>query len=72
MAVNGVAPGAVLPPEGQDRAYLEQLSAAIPLQRVGDPAAVVEAVLFLVCSRFVTGQVVFVDGGQHLKGCVYG
>jgi branched-chain amino acid transport system permease protein len=30
-----------------------------------------EAVVFLLRSEFVTGQVIYVDGGRHLRGCVY-
>lgn len=67
VAVNAVAPGLILPPAGKDAAYLEGLKDALPLKRIGDPRDVAEAVLYLVTSRFVTGQVIFVDGGRHLS-----
>ncbi len=67
VAVNAVAPGLILPPAGQDESYLAHLSAALPLKRHGGPEDVVEAVLYLVRTRFVTGQVIFVDGGRHLR-----
>ncbi len=67
IAVNAVAPGLILPPEGKDADYLESLKDSLPLKRVGDPAQVAEAVLFLVTSTFITGQVIYVDGGRHLK-----
>ena len=72
VRVNGVAPGLILPPEGKDMAYLEGLAHTNPLQVYGAPEDVTEAALFLMRSRFVTGQVIYVDGGRHLKGCVYG
>jgi pteridine reductase len=71
IAVNAVAPGLALPPEGQDESYLQKLSSSNPLHRYGSPADVVEAILFLVRSRFITGQVIYVDGGYHMKGHMY-
>ncbi|MBN1130262.1 MAG: SDR family oxidoreductase [Chitinispirillaceae bacterium] len=68
ITVNAVAPGGILPPPGKDRAYLEQLAAGIPLKRHGDPQDVSHAVNFLLSSGFITGQVLFVDGGSHLYG----
>jgi pteridine reductase len=68
IAVNAVAPGAILPPPGQSEAYLMKLAQANPLQRSGEPEDIVQAVLFLLRSRFITGQVIYVDGGFHLKG----
>ena len=67
ISVNAVAPGLILPPEGKDQAYLESLKDGLPLKRVGSPKDVTDAVLFLVTSRFITGQVIFVDGGRHLR-----
>jgi len=71
LRVNAVAPGLILPPPGADEGYLERLAEAIPLKRSGNPNDVIEAVLFLVRSSFITGQVLFIDGGQHLNGSVY-
>lgn len=66
IRVNAIAPGAILPPPDKDRAYLDQLAQAIPAQRVGSPAEVARALLFLLESDFVTGELVFVTGGEHL------
>ncbi|MFH2006709.1 MAG: SDR family oxidoreductase [bacterium] len=68
VTVNAVAPGAILPPAGAEPDRFERLGDRLPLGRTGDPADVVRAVLFFVQSGFVTGQVIYVDGGQHLKG----
>ncbi len=72
IKVNAVAPGLILPPPGQNESYLQQLASTNPLNRHGSPEGIAEAVLFLVRSDFVTGQVLYVDGGRHMKGCVYG
>ena len=67
IAVNGVAPGLILPPEGKDKSYMEALKDRLPLKRIGDPEYIADAVLYLVTSRFITGQVIYVDGGRHLR-----
>jgi len=68
ITVNAVAPGLILPPEGRDESYLDRLATALPLKRHGSPADITRAVLFLLQSDFVTGQVIYVDGGRHLIG----
>ena len=72
VVVSAVAPGLILAPPGEDDGYLERLAHTNPLQRHGDEQDIVDAVLYLLRSRFVTGQVLFVDGGRHMKGNVYG
>jgi len=72
VRVNAVAPGLVLPPEDGDDSYLERLKHTNPLGRHGNGEDVAEAALFLLGSDFVTGQVIFVDGGRHMKGAFYG
>ncbi len=66
ITVNAVAPGLILPPSGKDEAYLNQLAQSIPLKRHGGPGDIADAVLYLLKSDFVTGQVIYVDGGRHL------
>jgi len=64
--VNGVAPGLILPPEGKDNSYLENLKSFVPMKRYGNVEEVVNAVIFLLKSDFITGQIIYVDGGEHL------
>lgn len=72
IRVNGVAPGAVLAPADAPPGFLDGLAAGLPLGRAGEVGDIVRAVRFLVHSPFVTGQVIFVDGGQHLQGSLHG
>jgi len=72
VRVNAVAPGLILPPRGRSRAWLERLKDTNPLCGLGSPQDVAEAALFLLRSRFVTGQTLYVDGGRHMRGAVYG
>ena len=71
ITVNAIAPGLILPPAGEDESYLQKLAHCNPLNRYGDPVDVAEALLFLLRSRFITGQVIYVDGGYHMKGHMY-
>jgi len=71
IAVNAVAPGLILPPAGEDESYLEKFAHCNPQNRYGDPQDVADAVLFLLHSSFITGQVIYVDGGYHMKGHTY-
>lgn len=66
IQVNAIAPGVILPPAGMGADYVERLLPSIPLHRSGSPADVVEALLYLLRSDFVSGEVLFVTGGQHL------
>jgi hypothetical protein len=72
VRVNAVAPGLILPPAGKDESYLQSLASTNPLRRHGDGEDVAAAAVFLVKASFVTGQVIFVDGGRHMLGGVYG
>lgn len=68
ITVNGVAPGLILPPPGKEQSYLDGLVNTVPLRRHGSPGDIAEATIYLLKSDFVTGQVIYVDGGSHLKG----
>jgi ketoreductase RED2 len=68
IRVNAVAPGLVDTPWTADwDAIREQVRARTPLGRSAVPDDVAEAVMGLVRARFVTGQVVTVDGGMALR-----
>ncbi|MDA8093168.1 MAG: SDR family oxidoreductase [Betaproteobacteria bacterium] len=66
VAVNAIAPGLILPPAGKGGDYLDALAGTVPLQRHGAPRDVAQAAMYLLRSEFVTGQVIYVDGGMHL------
>jgi 3-oxoacyl-[acyl-carrier protein] reductase len=72
VRVNCVAPGLVYPTQssaGTRAPFREQLMAATPLRRLARPEDVAGPVLFLASpwSGFVTGQVLFVDGGLVMR-----
>ena len=72
VRVNGVAPGLVHPTEGSAAtraAFREALAAATPLRRLARPEDIAGPVVFLASadSGFITGQVLFVDGGRVMR-----
>jgi pteridine reductase len=66
IRVNAIAPGSILPPPGRDESYLVEIGRRTPLQRHGSTEELARALIYLVTAEFVTGQVLFVDGGEHL------
>lgn len=64
MTVNGVAPGAILPPPGGEQRDLERRARLVPLRRPGCPQDVADAVLYLLRADFVTGEILHVTGGE--------
>jgi ketoreductase RED2 len=69
IRVNAVAPGLVDTPwtAGWDPAIRERIRAQAPLQRSARPDDIAETVMGLILARFVTGQVLTVDGGMTLR-----
>lgn len=68
VRVNGVAPGAVMWPEdGNAYARKDDIITRTPLKRAGSAEDVATAVLWLLRdARFVTGEIINVDGGRSL------
>lgn len=66
IRVNGVAPGPVLPPPGYPAARVEAAARRTLLGRWGTPHDVAHAVRYLIEADYVTGEVIFVDGGERL------
>lgn len=69
IQVNAIAPGAILPPPDRDASYLEERAKQIPLQRAGSPQDVCDALLYLLRSDFITGEILTVAGGEQLSAC---
>jgi len=66
IRVNGVGPGPTLASIHQTPEDFAAEARNVPLQRAGSPEAVADAVRWLVGAELVTGQMIAVDGGQHL------
>lgn len=75
VRVNGIAPGVIRSAQTLDpvnslgEAGLEAFASAVPLGRVGDPADIADVAVFLLSdkARYLTGQVLAVDGGTTIS-----
>jgi NAD(P)-dependent dehydrogenase (short-subunit alcohol dehydrogenase family) len=69
VRVNAVSPGLIqtplwdVLPEDERKAMFKRAVASLPARRVGQPADIANAVLFLLMTPFATGSTVRVDGG---------
>lgn len=66
IRVNAIGPGPVLANPDQSPADFEAEAASTPLGRAVDPADIGRALTYLIGATSVTGQMIAVDGGQHL------
>ena len=66
VQVNGLAPGAILPPEDRSNWHEQRAISSIPLKRTGSPKDLVDAINFLLDSSFITGEILNVSGGEEL------
>lgn len=68
VTVNAVAPGAVLPPDDWGEEAHDHLARTTPLRRLGSPADVTAAILYLLeGGDYVTGETIVVDGGRLIR-----
>ncbi|WP_193335124.1 SDR family oxidoreductase [Devosia beringensis] len=67
IRVNAVGPGPVLPHSRQDQAAFDAGIAALPLQTHAGPDDIAQAVLMLLSTPSMTGQMLALDGGRHLE-----
>jgi NAD(P)-dependent dehydrogenase (short-subunit alcohol dehydrogenase family) len=65
VRVNAIAPGTITMPGDPPELESDFIKLA-PLRRTGTPSDINDAVLFLVHSKFITGQILAVDGGRVL------
>ncbi len=64
--INGIAPGVVLPATTRSPEYIAWRVQSIPLQKQGHPNDISQALLFLLSSGFISGQIITVDGAENL------
>lgn len=66
IRVNAVGPGPALPSARQSVEEFQRQCQAMPLRRGTNPEEVAAAVAYLIEAPAVTGQMIALDGGQHL------
>ncbi len=67
IRVVGIGPGPALPSPRQSQAQFDRQCASVPLARGTSPEEIGAAVMALLGLSSVTGQVIHLDGGQHLQ-----
>jgi NAD(P)-dependent dehydrogenase (short-subunit alcohol dehydrogenase family) len=67
ILVNAIAPGPILAPPDLTEEENAAVERATPLGRWGGAEEIAKAVLLLIESDFITGEVIRVDGGRHIK-----
>jgi NAD(P)-dependent dehydrogenase (short-subunit alcohol dehydrogenase family) len=67
IRVNGIGPGPALPNTRQTTEQFERQSASTPLRRGTSPEEIARAVLAIMALPSMTGQMLALDGGQHLQ-----
>lgn len=66
IRVNGIAPGVIMPGETRSNDYIQWRVEGIPLRRQGAVDHLGKALGYLLDNDYVTGQILFVDGGEGL------
>ncbi|WP_111558853.1 SDR family oxidoreductase [Paracoccus sediminilitoris] len=66
IRVNAIGPGPTLIGARQSQAHFDAQRAGTVLKRGSDPAGITQALGYFLDARAVTGQLICVDGGQHL------
>jgi NAD(P)-dependent dehydrogenase (short-subunit alcohol dehydrogenase family) len=66
IRVNGIGPGPTLPSPRQTEEQFARQQAMMPLGRGTSPEEICEAVRFILAAPAMTGQMIALDGGQHL------
>jgi NAD(P)-dependent dehydrogenase (short-subunit alcohol dehydrogenase family) len=67
IRVNGVCPGYVLPHSASDAAYIKEVEKTLPLKEHATVDEITEAVFWLCQQKHITGQIIYIDGGQHVS-----
>ncbi|MCU0565709.1 MAG: SDR family oxidoreductase [Oculatellaceae cyanobacterium Prado106] len=72
IRINAIAPGYIDTPllraafEDQYEGVVKAQSAVLPTQRIGTAEETAKAILFLMTSGFITGEILHIDGGGRL------
>lgn len=67
IRVNGICPGPVLPPADKPYADMRKVLKNVPMKKPVDINEIVAAALFLLANDSITGELINIDGGQHLN-----
>jgi len=66
IRVNGIAPGLILSPVNVKKGHINRLAKNVPLKKKGEPSQITACIEFLLDNPYLTGQILYNDGGEHL------
>jgi NAD(P)-dependent dehydrogenase (short-subunit alcohol dehydrogenase family) len=66
IRVNAIGPGPTLPSSRQSAEQFERQSSAMPLGQGATPEEIADGILFILSAPSMTGQMIALDGGEHL------
>jgi len=67
IRVNAVSPGVTDTPALRNYPQSDEVTASVPLGRIGTVEEVADAILFMGHAPYITGEVLTIDGGLHLR-----
>ena len=66
VRVNGIAPGATLPPKDKGEEYLLSVAEKTPMKVPGGIQPILQSLDYIIINQNLTGQILYCDGGEHL------
>ena len=67
IRVNAIGPGPALPSPRQSVDQFDRQARSVPLRRATSPEEVARALLAILALPSMTGQMIALDGGQHMQ-----
>jgi len=67
IRVNAIGPGPTIPHSRQSQSQFENSIKTLPLKTSGSPEQIAKAIIFLLNNSSMTGQMLALDGGEHLQ-----
>ncbi|PCI42237.1 MAG: pteridine reductase [Moraxellaceae bacterium] len=67
IRVNGIAPGAILWPEGEIQENQKELLDKTCLKRLGQVEDIIRTIDFITHNKYLTGQIIKIDGGRSVN-----
>lgn len=67
IRVNALSPGLTDTPALRNYPHTDTVAKTVPLGRIGTVDEVVDAILFMALAPYITGEVLIIDGGLHLR-----
>ena len=71
LRFNGIAPGPMIPPPGLEHSTMSKVLKSVPTGRRVEPDDLIDTICYIIGNDSLTGAVIPLDGGQHLKNYEY-